>query len=611
MSRTALLSAPAGTGRPSLLASRPVLWGLVAVGIAGAFGLRTVLPVVQELRLPDTDDAMRLVEVRDFLAGQSWFDVSQHRLLPPGGASMHWSRLVDLPIAGLILALRGLVGPEHAEALAVAAWPPLLFGLYALLLLRGARSLFGERAALLALFVATQTALVTELFAPGRIDHHGVQICAILGLALRLMRPRPDARDGAVAGALAAFSLAVGLETLPFIAGAGLALVGRWILAGEAALGPFLGFAGALALAGAGLFGLQTAPALWLVPACDALSPPWLWCAAGAAATAAAARAASNFLPGRAGRLALAALGGILIAGGFALIAPACLQGPFAGMPEAVRRAWLDEVSEMLPLWRSLPKAPGPVLSAFMPELLGAIAAALLARRAPAGLRPAFGVLAGSLGIGAAIGAVQFRGLYVASGFVPLVAGLLLDRALAALNDPAERPAARFAVLAAGLGLIGKVWVLAGALPGLLMPPAPALADRAADAAGAPRWPTCTTRAAAAALAAEPPGTILAPVDLGPYLLLHTAHGVVAAPYHRDPAGIAAALDAFGGEAALRRVARAQRAAYIAVCATADGEDTPSPFIPDLARGRIAPSWLEPIPAAGSALVAWRVRPLP
>ncbi|MEO8724436.1 MAG: hypothetical protein ABI395_13145, partial [Sphingobium sp.] len=31
----------------------------------------------------DPDDAMRLVQVRDFLAGQSWFDVSQHRVNPP------------------------------------------------------------------------------------------------------------------------------------------------------------------------------------------------------------------------------------------------------------------------------------------------------------------------------------------------------------------------------------------------------------------------------------------------------------------------------------------------------------------------------------------------
>jgi len=47
-----------------------------------------------------TDDAMRLVEVRDLLGGQSWFDLTQYRLAPPEGVRMHWSRLIDLPPRG-------------------------------------------------------------------------------------------------------------------------------------------------------------------------------------------------------------------------------------------------------------------------------------------------------------------------------------------------------------------------------------------------------------------------------------------------------------------------------------------------------------------------------
>ena len=41
---------------------------------------------------------MRLVEVRDLIAGQGWFDLTQHRLDPPG-VSMHWSRVIDAPLA--------------------------------------------------------------------------------------------------------------------------------------------------------------------------------------------------------------------------------------------------------------------------------------------------------------------------------------------------------------------------------------------------------------------------------------------------------------------------------------------------------------------------------
>ena len=62
---------------------------------------------------------MRMMQVRGLLHGQGWFDLRQYRLNPPFGANIHWSRLVDLPIAGLILALRPLLGGAGAERWAV------------------------------------------------------------------------------------------------------------------------------------------------------------------------------------------------------------------------------------------------------------------------------------------------------------------------------------------------------------------------------------------------------------------------------------------------------------------------------------------------------------
>ncbi|MCA1969044.1 MAG: hypothetical protein LDL42_07920, partial [Rhizobium sp.] len=67
----------------------------------------------------DNDDAMRLVQVRDLLGGQSWFDLTQYRLGLDGGTLMHWSRLVDLPIAALILAFSQVLPAERAEAAAL------------------------------------------------------------------------------------------------------------------------------------------------------------------------------------------------------------------------------------------------------------------------------------------------------------------------------------------------------------------------------------------------------------------------------------------------------------------------------------------------------------
>ena len=58
--------------------------------------------------LGDTDDNLRMSQVRALLNGQDWYDLRQYKLNPPEGANVHWSRLVDLPLAGLILALRPL-----------------------------------------------------------------------------------------------------------------------------------------------------------------------------------------------------------------------------------------------------------------------------------------------------------------------------------------------------------------------------------------------------------------------------------------------------------------------------------------------------------------------
>src|SRR5262249_34837222 len=77
-------------------------------------------------RLFDGDDAMRLVEVREFLAGRGWFDLHEFRLDPPTGYDTHWSRLIDAGLAGLFLAFRPFVSPDLAEVLMRAVWPLLL-----------------------------------------------------------------------------------------------------------------------------------------------------------------------------------------------------------------------------------------------------------------------------------------------------------------------------------------------------------------------------------------------------------------------------------------------------------------------------------------------------
>ena len=75
--------------------------------------------------LLDTDDAMRLAEMRDWLAGQGWYDMIQRRVEPPLGYASHWSRLIDAGLAGLFVFFKLFVDPALAERLMRTVWPML------------------------------------------------------------------------------------------------------------------------------------------------------------------------------------------------------------------------------------------------------------------------------------------------------------------------------------------------------------------------------------------------------------------------------------------------------------------------------------------------------
>jgi len=80
---------------------------------------------IRWLSLGDTDDNMRLMQVRALLDGQGWYDLRNYRMNPPVGFDIHWSRIVDLPIAGLILFFRLFTSNSWAERLACGIAPLL------------------------------------------------------------------------------------------------------------------------------------------------------------------------------------------------------------------------------------------------------------------------------------------------------------------------------------------------------------------------------------------------------------------------------------------------------------------------------------------------------
>ena len=183
--------------------------------------------------LGDTDDNMRLMQVRALLDGQRWYDLRNYRLDPAERVRHPLEpRLVDLPIAGLILVFRLFTTEFNwAERLACGIAPLLPLSV-AMIGDRGDRASAGQRRiawplALVFLLGAAGTILLT-MFMPERIDHHGWQL-AMLSLTVAGLCDANGRRGGAMVGLASAVSLSIGLELLPYAAMAGAIIALRWV----------------------------------------------------------------------------------------------------------------------------------------------------------------------------------------------------------------------------------------------------------------------------------------------------------------------------------------------------------------------------------------------
>jgi len=223
-----------------------------------------------------TDDAMRLVEVRDLIGGQGWFDPFQYRLDPPG-TSMHWSRLIDGPLAALILLLKPLLGMHAAEAATLYFWPALLFFVALTLIAAIARQMSNNVDPVIAAVVLAALSVPPLVhFRAGAIDHHSAQIDLLLALVLMTAQIEQSAVKAALGGAIASLSLAIGIEMLPAIAALGLAVFGLFVWRGA----PVARQVGAFG-AGLAASSLLLAPALLPLSSltrqvCDAFGGPLL-----------------------------------------------------------------------------------------------------------------------------------------------------------------------------------------------------------------------------------------------------------------------------------------------------------------------------------------------
>lgn len=551
------------------------------------------------LALGDTDDNMRMMQVRGLLQGQGWYDLRQHRLAPPEGLNIHWTRLVDLPIAGLYLIFQPFAGHYWAERLATAIAPLIPLGVTIGALSVVVRRLIAPAAWPLAIIVLMGCASTMLMFMPLRIDHHGWQL-AMLSITLVGLSDGRRARGGAVVGISSALSLTIGLEMLPYCAMAGAIVALRWVWDREEAPrvdAYALTLAGGSAL-GFALFASYDNQAM----RCDALTPVWLSVMVAAGLLLFVLTRVP--LKSRTMRLVAGGIAGAIIVAGFAALYPQCINRP-EGISDELARMWFKNVREAKPIYEhplriALPMAVLPIIG-----VIGAALATWRARREASLVAWAavtlFGLFAG-LALLWQMRAGPAAQLLAVPGSAWLIWTIV----------PWTLGHRRIAVRV--IGSVGAFLVLSGLFAGLLLryfpieepSPRTRMVNRASN--------QCNFQPNMAMLDRIAPTVMFTHVDLGPRLITMTHHKGITGPYHRNGDAILAVHKGFSGPpSGFRAYARRYGATHVLTCpniaeSTVYRARSPNGFYAQLASGKRF-AWLEPVTLPERAPYRlWRIR---
>ncbi len=546
----------------------------------------------------DPDDQLRMVQLRDWLGGQSWFDTTQYRIGEPDSQPMHWPRWIELPLALIFLLFKPLIGVAGAEIAAMVIVPLLTLGIAMWLVAKISEQVFDRKIAILAAALTAAAVPIVAQIRPMRVDHHGWQI--VLALAALWTMFWPDKRKGGLAlGATLALWLSISLEGLPLSVAFIVLLTLRWVFKTEEgvrlfwALLSFLISSFAFYFATQGGFDIAT-------NYCDAISPAHLLaCTAGAAVILPAIK----YLPSRISLRIIA----LAIAGAAALavlysVAPQCVGGAFNTMDPLVRDYWLVNVLEGLPIWYQNWKTMVTLLGGAI--VVGLISLPYLMRSQSGDFdRNRLFILGYAFLWALLLSLFVQRATAVAAAFaLPFMAWAVNEVFIWARGI--KRPVMRILATAAVVFLI---------MPG---PLAIALFnsiagndrqdEKANDAA------ICENNASLAGLNSLPRSNILAPFDFGPRILLMTPHSVLATSHHRNDKAMADQIRIFiSAPDMARELLEAHDIRYVVAC---DDEvelefyakKHPEGLWAQLVKGR-KPDWLQPVHLRDSPLTIWKV----
>lgn len=573
-----------------------ILWLLVSVALVWSSW-----PQIGTLAGWDPDDALRLVQLRDFLNGQSWFDTTQYRMNRPDGAPMHWSRLVEVPLALIILALRPLTGQMWAEIVAGIAVPLLLLGWISYMLARIATHIASREAGVAAALITLSSGALLLQLRPMRIDHHGWQI-AMAVLALSTLFRADVRKAGILLGLALAVWLHISLEGAPMTAAFFLFLGIGWVR-GSGVEGRLFWTIVSFTLCTALLFFGTQAQGLYAATYCDTISPPHMF----AITAAAFVMIPATYLNPDRWEMRL---GAAALAGGFALalllsMAPQCVGGAFGGMDPLVRTYWYSNVTEGLPIWHQ-PWRVALNLSAGL--VAGAVSWFLLSARVRGEARGQLLTIGFFLFFGLLLSLLVVRTISVATAFaIPVTASFIA--VLFRQYRQAKVPIRRIGLIAAILVLLvpgAAMSSLIRALPDSGNASTAKAKTKAADI-------LCQSAPSIRALGSLPKGNFLSTFDMGPTILAQTPHSVLASSHHRNEQAMHDHIQMFRSPPdAAHQLIMARGIDYLALC-TAETElaiyarKDPAGLWAQMEKGKV-PQWLEPLGTRGEGIKVWRVR---
>lgn len=578
------------------------------MALSAAIALGRGLDVWRTGAFFDTDDAMRMTQVRDWLAGQGYFDLVAHRMDPPAGVLMHWSRIVDMPLAALMKIFGLFAAPATAEALTRLAFPALMLAALYGAVAWSARVFSLRLAPALAVALTFLGAPYFAQFAAGRVDHHAPQIVLlvlIVGATMagfaRESGPRHQfqtsvARLGATAGALSALSLSISLENLPFLAVLAAAPALAWIIEGARQRRFLVAYALGLFVGLVAFYGATVPATRMLSVACDALSFAHVAAGLTGALGLLALGALTPLTTHIALRAAAACLFGLAPLAVVKLVAPQCLGDPFVGLDPIVRAIWLTNVSEVHTLRALFSASPYTALALALPTAIGALAALVFAFTQRGAARARGLLLAALIAIGLAMTGWGVRVLTSIAPLIALAGAAFVGQTLART---------RLQGVARGALTILALLPFAPLAYVILLPADAVLLEKGSLACLRPETMRSLDRA--------PAGLVLAPVSAGSHLLALTRHGAIAAPYHRNNHGDRLSIDIFSATPAeAEHILRDSGATYLLACPhiaeTRLIADTHPGSLAAALIAQKAPGWLEKVDGIEAPNTLYRLR---